>query len=130
MLNTKIFRSEQEIHSLRIIRRVSNDKNVTDLNKLKEELQKHKIDVKFEIKDGKVQNISFKKSGFDLDSVRGNDRVWTDRVIKSVQENKALSMDKGKEEPKRSRFDEIKANREERTKMQQQGLYNTKGLSL
>lgn len=130
-METKLFYNAYEINALREIRRASKDKSNTDLNKLKENLAKKNIHVNFEVKNGKLQNISFKKNEFEISSIKGNDRIFTDRVVKSVEENKK-SQEQAKNEEKKpeyNRFAEMKKHREERTQLLNRDMYNTKGFS-
>lgn len=129
-METKMFYNAYEIHVLREIRRASKDKSVTDLNKLKEKLAEKGIKMNFETKQGKVQSISFKKNEFEINSTRGNDRVWTDRVIKSVSDNKNTlekAQKQEREKPDYNRFAEIRKQREERTELLSRDMYKTKG---
>lgn len=130
-MSTKIFYTQQELHTLREIRRISKDKTITDVNKLQQRLKERGIKVTFD-KDksnGKVKSISFEKDTLKVDSVKANDRVWTDRVLNSVDKNRE-QMIKEMNSPKvqNDRFEEIRRTREERTKMQEQSMYNNKGL--
>ncbi|WP_159638983.1 hypothetical protein [Sphingobacterium composti Ten et al. 2007 non Yoo et al. 2007] len=131
-MERKLFYNAYEINVLREVRRASKDKSVTDLNKLKEKLAEKGIKVNFETKQGKVQSISFKKNEFEINSIKGKDRVWTDLVVKSVSENKnALekAQKQEKEKPQYNRFEEMKKHREERTELLSRNMYDTKGLS-
>ncbi|MFD2289231.1 hypothetical protein GJU39_21895 [Pedobacter petrophilus] len=130
-METKIFYTAYEINALREIRRASKDKSNTDLNKLKESLAKRNINVNFEVKNGRIQSISFKKNEFEINSIKGNDRVFTDRIVKSINENKN-SLEQAKKEEKKpdyNRFAELKKHREERTELLSRDMYNTKGFS-
>lgn len=130
-METKFFYNAYEIHVLREVRRASKDKSVTDLNKLKEKLAEKGIKMNFETKQGKVQSISFKKNEFEINSIRGNDRVWIDRVVKSVDENKKTFEQAQKQEkkPEYNRFAELKQHREARTELLSRNMYDTKGFS-
>jgi len=131
-MNTKLFLTKMEVHALNEIRKASKDRNVTDVHKLREQLAKRNINVNFEIKGDKVTAISFKKKDFQISSIKGNERLFTDRVLKSVAENKqALTAELKAENqaPKRNKFDEIKKQRTERTQLLSRNLYDTKGMS-
>jgi len=131
-METKIFYNAYEINVLREVRRASKDKSATDLNKLKENLAKQNIKVDFEMKNNRVTSISFKKNEFEISSVKGNDRVWTDRIVKSIDENKkSLEQAKTAErsKPDYNRFAEMKKHREERSDLLSRNMYDTKGLS-
>ncbi|SDY05419.1 hypothetical protein [Flavobacterium degerlachei] len=130
-METKLFYNAYEINALREIRRASKNKYNTDLNKLKENLAKKNIHVDFEVKNGTLRNISFKKNEFEINSIKGNDRVFTDRIVKSVNNNKnSLEQSKKAEKTKEyNRFEELKKHREERTQLLNRDMYNTKGFS-
>ena len=114
-METKLFYNDYEIHLLREIRRESKNQSNTDLNKLKENLAKRNIHVNFEVKNGTLRNISFKKDKFEISSIKGNDRVFTDRILKSIDDNKKCLEQSKKEElkPKYNRFEELKKHREQ-----------------
>lgn len=131
-MNTKLFLTKMEVHALNEIRKASKDRNVTDVHKLREQLAKRNINVNFEIKGDKVTAISFKKKDFQISSIKGNERLFTDRVLKSVAENKqALTAELKAENqaPKHNRFEEIKRHRAEKTQLLNRNLYDTKGMS-
>lgn len=131
-MNTKLFLTKMEVHALNEIRKASKDRTVTDVHKLREQLAKRNINVNFEIKGDKVTAISFKKKDFQISSIKGNERLFTDRVLKSVAENKqALTAELKAENqaPKRNRFEEIKCHRTEKTQLLNRNLYDTKGMS-
>lgn len=132
-MSTKLLYNTYEIHLFREVRRASKDKSITDIHKLKERLSRQNIKVSFEIKNGKVQNISFEKESFKVTSVKGNDRVFTDRVLKSVDSNHKEQMtSKNKEQSQEKgndRFDKIRATREQKTAIEKQSMYSNKGLS-
>lgn len=131
-MNTKLFLTKMEVHALNEIRKASKDRTVTDVHKLREQLAKRNINVNFEIKGDKVTAISFKKKDFQISSIKGNERLFTDRVLKSVAENKQALMAELKAEnqaPKRNRFEEIKRHRAEKTQLLNRNLYDTKGMS-
>lgn len=131
-MNTKLFLTKMEVHTLNEIRKASKDRTVTDVHKLREQLAKRNINVNFEIKGDKVTAISFKKKDFQISSIKGNERLFTDRVLKSVAENKqALTAELKAENqgPKRSKFEEIKRYRAEKTQLLNRSLYDTKGMS-
>lgn len=127
-----LFLNVHEVHQLNEIRRISRDKSITDLNKLKERLKEKKIDMKIDVKFGKVQHVSFQSKDFKIDSTKGIDRVFTDKVLKNVEKNgkeHQQALQKERNKPEYNRFDELKRNREERTNTINQNMYNTKGLS-
>lgn len=130
-MSTKLFYNAYEIEVLREVRRASKDKSNTDLNKLKQDLAKRNIQVNFEVKNGKLNFISFKKNDFEISSIKGNDRIFIDRVIKSIDENK-YSLEQAKKEEKKpeyNRFEEIKRLREARTELLSRNMYDTKGFT-
>ncbi|MEJ5148836.1 hypothetical protein [Sphingobacterium sp. MYb388] len=131
-METKLFLTQMEIHGLNEIRKASKNKDVTDVHKLREQLAKRNIDVTFEIKGDRITTISFKNEHFQVNSIKGYERSFTDRVLKSINENKMASLaeqNKQKESPKYNRFEEIKRTREERTQLLNRNLYDTKGMS-
>lgn len=130
-MSTKLFYNAYEIQVLREVRRASKDKSNTDLNKLKQDLAKRNIQVNFKLKNGKIDFISFKKNEFEITSIKGNDRVFTDRVIKSINENKNSLEQAQMEEkkPQYNRFAELKKHRDERAELLSRNLYDPKGLS-
>jgi len=130
-MSTKLFYNAYEVQVLREVRRSSKNKSNTDLNKLKQDLAKRNIQVNFELKNGKIDFISFKKNEFEINSIKGNDRVFTDRVVKSINENKN-SLEQAKKEEKKpeyNRFAEMKKHREERTELLNRNMYDTKGFT-
>lgn len=130
-MTTQIFIKPYDIHVLREIRRASKEKNITDIHKLKERLAKQDIKVNFDVKYGKVQNVSFQKGDFKISSIKGHERLFTDRVIKSVEVNKnSLTNEQNKEKQQGqgiNRFDQVRAMREEKTALERRDMYNTKG---
>lgn len=130
-MSTKLFYNAYEVQVLREVRRASKNKSNTDLNKLKQDLAKRNIQVNFELKNGKIDFISFKKNEFEINSIKGIDRVFTDRVVKSINENKN-SLEQAKKEEKKpeyNRFAEMKKHREERTELLNRNMYDTKGFT-
>lgn len=137
-MDTKWFLKPSEVNTLREIRRTSADKSVMNAQKLKERLEQKGIKVHFEIKHSKVQSITFAKDDFKITSLKGADRVFTDRIMKSLEKNReafrAKQIDQQKQaETKQAQAKEqiqkIRDSREERTRIQGQSLYNSKGLS-
>ena len=106
--------------------------------KLKERLETKGIKVEFEVKQGKVQNISFTRDDFQITSVKGVHRNFTKTVMNNLEKNreafraKQFAEQKQVEDKKqlvKEQIQEVRNIREEKTKLQAQNMYSNKGLS-
>lgn len=120
-------------HTTRVI--LHESRRSTSMKDLQSKLAKKgvKMDI---ISRGKLYpnyQISFKnKRGFSLDSAKGKDRIFTDKVRNNVQKVAEVEQSKAKEllqKPEYNRFAEIRKNRELNTSMQRGNMFNNKGLS-
>lgn len=128
-MSTKIFYTQIELLTYRKIREVSKKSN--NVQELKKNLEKHGIKTNFSFDHkGKVQNLSFEKESFKMNSVKGIDRTYTDRIVNTLDKNREkLQQNIQKEmQQKPNRFDEIRANRDLKTQMERQPMYNTKSM--
>lgn len=136
-METKILLKPNELQTLREIRRTSSDKNVLNVQKLKERLEQQGIKMTYEIKSGKVQNVSFEKDDFKISSSKANEKLFTDKVMNNLDKNREAFRSKQSEQQKeelqkkeqaKQQIQSIKDSREERTQLQQNSIYNTKNL--
>lgn len=136
-METKIFLKPHELNTLREIRRASSDKNILNAQKLKERLDQQGIKMNFEIKGGKVQNVSFEKDDFKISSFRANEKLFTDKVLQNLDKNRDAFRSKQndlqkelnqKKEQANQQIQNIKDSRQERTQLHQGEIYNSKNL--
>lgn len=129
------FWNEYEIEMYNRIKTVSKQGDITDLGKLKEQLAKQNISMKVEVStSGKVKRISFetKEKKLEIDGNEGKTQFLWDKIKKNVENNLKVEREKEKEiqnKPTYNRFEEVKRNREEQSKVINQERHSLKGLS-
>lgn len=122
----KILLNDYEVHKRNKITQISKDKSITSIDKLKEALAKENIKMKIDKSpSGHVRNISFsdKRGKFEVDGTKGAEsHVWkniNDNVLSNAKDAKAVEQAQASK-PQYNRFDELKKQRDESAKRQQE----------
>lgn len=122
----KILLNDYEVHMRNKITQISKDKSITSMDKLKEALAKENIKMKLDKSpSGHVRNISFsdKRGKFEIDGEKGAQaHVWKN-IERNVSSNSKEAQEQAQAQaskPQYNRFDELKKQRDESAKRQQE----------
>lgn len=130
-MDTKIFFSKQEQQNFDKIREIS--RKSKDFKEFQKNLKSRGFETKIKFnKKGKVKDVEFKKGEHKINSTKANERTFTDNIVKNIEKNREATkmLEKAQnKKPEYNRFDAIKQQREERTKLLGRDMYDTKGLS-
>ena len=114
-------------HQFRLI--LDQSRKSTSIEDFKKRLEKRGIHAEIKNHPAKKMDVlRFKKREFELSSNKGKDRQLTDiarkNILKNIEKNKTSQIIA----PEYSRFAEIRKNRELKTNLERQSMYNIRGL--
>lgn len=114
-------------HQFRLI--LDQSRKSTSIEDFKKRLEKRGIHAEIKHNPAKKMDVlRFKKKDFELSSTKGKDRQLTDVARKNVLKNIEKNKQPKKNAPEYNRFTEIRKNRELKTSMERQNMYNNRGL--
>lgn len=126
--------NEYNIEQKRTILHLS--RRTSSFDQFKKECKKRGIEVNFDKSRQKRIVVKIKRTECCLDNRKSRDRIFLDRMRQNVekgiekQKQKNLQEQKQKENSKKyDRFEQIKKNREQITKMERSQMFDNRGFS-